>query len=314
MYVLGLMSGTSADGVDAVLADFKGNPVHPKWKLIQSVSVPYASTLRRRIVDAGQNISLSSKEWLDLVEAITEVHSDAALACDPQGQAEIVGCHGQTVFHRPPNKSTRGGSIQLLQGPLLAHMLHRPVIYDFRAKDLALGGQGAPLVPLADSALVGRTNGWQAFLNLGGIANITLIPPLKGPDSHSAVLGWDCGPANSLLDLAMQKISKGKLLFDRDGVTAAKGLANETAIKKWLKEPFFSMPPPKSTGREKFGLSDLKNRLKDLSSSSDEDLLATLPAFTASIIPVNKREVPTRVKSFCKIELKMINLGHAGKR
>ena len=102
----------------------------------------------------------------------------------------------------------------MLQGPLLAQTLQRPVVYDFRAADLALGGQGAPLVPMADAALIGRIEGWRALLNLGGIANITLIPPSCGPDRKQPVLGWDCGPANSLIDLAMTVFSDGEERFD----------------------------------------------------------------------------------------------------
>ena len=278
------MSGTSADGVDAVLAEFSGNPNNPKWRLINSFSLPYPEIVSRKIVAAGQNIAFSSHEWLDLAEAITEIHYQAALRCDPEGQSELVGCHGQTVWHRPPCGGKRGTSLQLLQAPLLAHLLQCPVVHDFRAADLVLGGHGAPLVPTLDSAIFGRVAGWRAVLNLGGIANLTLIPPKKGPDRFASVLGWDCGPANTLIDFGVQKITNGQSAFDKDGIIAARGSPDEKVIEGWLREPFFQRSPPKSTGREQFGLLDLDKRLKEMQFHCDEDLIATLTAFTASVV------------------------------
>ena len=189
MRVLGLMSGTSADGVEAVLVDFTGTPGQPRWRILNCVSAPYSLPLRKRVVSAGQNKKLSSQEWLDLTEAITEAHLQAAMECDPRGQCDLVGCHGQTVWHRPPSQKLRGASLQLLQAPLMAESLNRPVIYDFRAADLLLGGQGAPLAPMMDAAIFGRLRGWRAILNLGGIANLSLIPPSSGPDRFASVLG-----------------------------------------------------------------------------------------------------------------------------
>ncbi len=284
MYVLGLMSGTSADGVDAALVDFRGNPDQPKWRLLNYLSLPYSDDLRRLIIRVGQGLKLSSKEWLDLAEAITEFHGLIAKRCDPNRLASIVGCHGQTLWHRPPFGLNRGASLQVLQGPLLSTLLNRSVIYDFRAKDLALGGQGAPLVPLADVALIGRGTGWRGVLNLGGIANISLIPPKSGPHKICNAMGWDCGPANTLIDLAVQKITNGASLFDQDGLFASKGAPDLEVIALWLQEPFFQMNPPKSTGREQFGAMDLADRLKDLKGFSNNDLIATLTTFSALVI------------------------------
>ena len=149
MYVLGLMSGTSADGVDAALVDFQGNLDKPKWNLIHSSSIKYPSCLREKIIAIEQGLQISASEWSALAEEITEIYYLAARTCDPNGFAKIAGCHGQTVYYRPPKKQgSRGDSWQVLKGPLLAVLLEKTVIYDFRAKDLALGGQGAPLSPL----------------------------------------------------------------------------------------------------------------------------------------------------------------------
>ncbi len=284
MIILGLMSGTSADGVDAVLTKFNGHPKRPQWKLINVSRAQYPDSLRKKIIKTEQGLALNSQEWAKLSEAITYVHAKAALTCDPKGYSQLIGCHGQTVWHQPPTKDTRGQSLQIIQGPLLSELLKKPVVYDFRAADIAVGGQGAPLVPLADEALIGRGQGWSGLLNLGGISNITLIPPAQGPDRFSPVLGWDCGPGNSLIDLAVYKLTQGKLLFDRDGLLAKNGTPNEKIITQWLKEPFFQQTPPKSTGREQFGTGDLEKRLVELSGLSVQSQIATLTSFSAAVV------------------------------
>ncbi len=205
MRVLGLMSGTSVDAIDAVLVEFKGDPSKPKWKILNTSSYEYPSSIRDRIIQVGQGLKLSSKDWFELSEEITELNAFAARTCDPDSTAEVVGCHGQTLFHRSVKNSERGGSLQMLLGPLLANLLDQIVIYDFRSNDIASGGHGAPLVGLVDESLVGRIYGWRGILNLGGISNLTIIPPKTGIDKTSECLGWDCGPANSLIDLAIQE-------------------------------------------------------------------------------------------------------------
>ena len=293
MRVLGLMSGTSADGVDAVLASFSGPPQRPRWRLLESASAPYPDALRRRLIAAGQGEALTAADLLELGEALTEAQAAAARACDPTGSAQLVGCHGQTLWHRPPSSGRRGASWQLLQGPLLAQLLGAPVVFDFRSADLALGGQGAPLVPAADDALLPAIGGWRALLNLGGIANLTLLPPAAGPDRQAQVLGWDCGPANTLLDLTVQHFSQGRLNFDADGRWARRGRVHEAVVQRWLEEPYFQQAPPKSTGRELFGRLDLERRLGDLGQPLDAaDALATLTAFTAAVVANDLRRAP----------------------
>ena len=284
MLCLGLMSGTSADGVDAVLARFAGPPSRPRWRLLRHCQTPYPGELRRRLIAASQASPLPAADWLELTEAVTEQQAAAAEAVDPDREATLVGCHGQTVWHRPPNQTSRGASWQLLQAPLLAQLLQRPVVHDFRAADLALGGQGAPLVPRADAALLGGIGGWRGLLNLGGIANLTLIPPHCGPDARAPVLGWDCGPANSLIDLAVDHFSAGRQSIDLDGGMAAAGSCLETVISRWLGEPYFQHLPPKSTGRDCFGRDDLMRRLQDIPAASPDDAVATLTGFSAAVV------------------------------
>ena len=289
MRVLGLMSGTSADGVDAVLVELSGSAEHPHWTLLRSASLDYPASTRQLILAVGQGEAKTASTLLNLSETITKIQAAAALQCDPEGQAQLVGCHGQTLWHRPPENAETGAlqpgaSWQMLQAPLLAQLLKRPVIFDFRAADLALGGQGAPLVPKADAALLGQTKGWRALLNLGGIANLTLIPPDAGPDRLQPVRGWDCGPANSLIDLAMEQFSEGKESCDESGRLAETGQCDEALILRWLAEPYFQLSPPKSTGRELFGRADLKRRLQEMQGQAIADQIATLTAFSAAVI------------------------------
>ena len=299
MHVLGLMSGTSADGVDAVLVELSGSAEHPRWTMVRSASLDYPASTRQLILAVGQGEAKTASSLLNLSETITKIQAAAARQCDPEGQAQLVGCHGQTLWHRPPENLETGelqpgASWQMLQAPLLAQLLRRPVIFDFRAADLALGGQGAPLVPKADAALLGRTKGWRALLNLGGIANLTLIPPDAGPDRLQPVRGWDCGPANSLIDLAMEQFSEGKESCDVGGRLAAAGQCHEALILRWLAEPYFQLSPPKSTGRELFGRADLKRRLQEMQGQAIADQIATLTAFSAAVIAQDLQQLPNQ--------------------
>jgi anhydro-N-acetylmuramic acid kinase len=166
-------------------------------------------------------------------------------------------------------------------------MLQKPVVSNFRAGDLARGGQGAPLVPSTDQALLPAVGGWRAVLNLGGIANVTLLPPAHGPDQTKPLRGWDCGPANSLIDLAVQFFSAGARSYDQDGSWALEGKVQEELLQQWLKEPYLQKTPPKSTGRELYGRQDLEARLSSLRKAGIEaaaDAIATLTAFSAAAI------------------------------
>ncbi|NQV10138.1 MAG: anhydro-N-acetylmuramic acid kinase [Cyanobacteria bacterium] len=294
------MSGTSADGVDAVLVSFVGPKARPRWRLLKSQFLPYPEPLQQQLIAIGQGQATTAATVLNLAEAVTEVQADCARLCDPDGLASLVGCHGQTLWHRPPDGLRRGCSWQLLQAPLLAELLQRPVVFDLRSHDLALGGHGAPLMPAADAALLPPIGGWRALLNLGGIANLTLLPPATGPERFSDVRGWDCGPANTLLDLAVNRFSQGRQRFDADGRWAAQGRVHEDMIQRWLAEAYFQTSPPKSTGREMFGEDDLNQRLAALAGpcgaldnhQAQSDALATLTAFSAAVVAADLARGP----------------------
>lgn len=285
--VLGLMSGTSADGVDGVLVRFWGRFNKPQWQLLSSGHHPYPIGLQEQIIAAGQGQALSAASFLQLEQEITNAQAICARLTDPSSRAQLVGCHGQTLWHQPPQGECLGASWQCLNAPRLAEILQRPVVSNFRAADLARGGQGAPLVPTTDRALIPSIGGWRGVLNLGGIANITLLPPAQGPDKAMALQGWDCGPANSLIDLAVQFFSCGAKNYDSDGSWALAGEVCEPLVQEWLTEPYFKQPPPKSTGRELFGRQNLEQRLKQLEQvgvSAAEDVIATLTAFSAAAV------------------------------
>jgi len=169
MLVLGLMSGTSADGVDAALAQFSGTPSKPNWSLLNLVSTPYPKDLRNTVVQAGQGQRFNSRDWLELSEAITEVQAQAARACDPNAQAELVGCHGQTVWHRPPSKGHRGASWQILQAPLLAELLQCPVVHDLIHRSgswwsgCTVGAHGGCCTVRPGGWLAGGAESWRDF-------------------------------------------------------------------------------------------------------------------------------------------------------
>ena len=274
---------------------------HRVGRLLSHHHALIRSNCSAQLVSAGQGEPMPAGVLLELAEAITELQAQTAKACDPRHSAELIGCHGQTVWHRPPAREQKGCRAEGPAGrccrPLCWPMLQRPVVHDFRAADLALGGQGAPLVPMADAALMGRIEGWRALLNLGGIANITLIPPSRGPERGQPVLGWDCGPANSLIDLAISHFSGGRDQFDRGGAWAAQGCADDGMIERWLQEAYFQKSPPKSTGRELFGREDLTRRLHDLSHCSAEDQIATLTAFTAAVVAQDLHNLRTHGRS-----------------
>jgi anhydro-N-acetylmuramic acid kinase len=287
MAVLGLMSGTSADGVDGVLVKFFGKPQKPNWQLLNSAHYPYPGELQNRLIAVGQGESLPASAWLELEAEITRAQVECVRLADPEGKAQLVGCHGQTLWHQPPQADKLGTSWQSLNAAALAEILQKPVVFNFRAADLARGGQGAPLVPVTDQALLPAIGGWRAVLNLGGIANITLLPPSMGPDRAMAVLGWDCGPANSLIDLAVQRFSDGSRRYDVGGSWALQGQVKEDLLQSWLKETYFQKPPPKSTGRELFGRPYLDQKLKELQQAGVEleaDAIATLTAFSAAAV------------------------------
>lgn len=268
--VLGLMSGTSADGTDAAMirvdpAAFKGGD--PFLEYLGHHHLPYPAELREGVLAAAAD-TLKPSELCILQRRLGECHAQAGLALRRTlgVKPHFASLHGQTVQHRPDF----GATLQLADPYLLSEVLECPVVWDLRRRDMALGGQGAPLVPMTELWLHGQTQPWAA-LNLGGIANITLW-------DGSRVQAWDLGPAMSLLDLAAQRWLD--LPFDPGG-THADGEIAQGLLDRWLAHPYFRAAPPKSTGREVFGAVWLHAEAVGLESLPLKARLATLAAFTA---------------------------------
>ena len=268
--VLGLMSGTSADGADAAMVrvDPGGFAAgSPFLAFLGHHHSPYPAPLRERVLAAAAD-ELKPSQLCVLQRELGEHHArtGAHLAGTLGLRPHLASLHGQTVQHQPE----AGATLQLADPYVLAERLGCPVVWDLRRRDLALGGQGAPLVPMAELWLHGRHAPW-ATLNLGGIANATVWDGAR-------VRAWDLGPAMSLLDLAAQAWL-GRA-FDSEG-GAASGTVDRDLLATWLTHPHFRLPPPKSTGREVFGAAWLENERASLEALSLPDRLATLAAFTA---------------------------------
>ncbi|MDT8341226.1 MAG: anhydro-N-acetylmuramic acid kinase [Longimicrobiales bacterium] len=288
MKLVGLLSGTSADGVDAALLEVMGAPPRPACRLLAYRETPFPPEARARILHAASGEARTRELTLlrrDLGRWFGEAARGLLAAAGvPADEVAAVGCHGQTVWHEPPcdPASATGTSLQLVDAALVAAVAGVPVVSDFRAADLAAGGQGAPLVPFADRLLFARPGRALAILNLGGVGNVTWLPPDgDGPDP----LAFDTGPGNALLDEAAARASGGRLTRDADGALARAGAVDAGLLERLLADPFFRHPPPRSTGRERFGpaLVEALVRERGLTPGAPEgwpDLLATLAALT----------------------------------
>ncbi|MFM7426171.1 MAG: anhydro-N-acetylmuramic acid kinase, partial [Elainella sp.] len=282
--VIGLISGTSVDGIDAALVKVAGSTDDLSVELVQSETYPYPEALRTQIlrVCAGEPLTMADLAFLD--DAVALAFAEAALQVQAgHPRADLIGSHGQTVFHRPPEAAPHlelGYSLQLGRGAVIAQRTGITTVSNFRAADLAAQGQGAPLVPPVDACLLRHDSQTRCIQNIGGIGNVTYLPARTS--SASGFLAWDTGPGNALLDLAVERLSNGRLQFDQDGAWAAQGTPCEALVQQWLQQPFFQLPPPKSTGRELFSPAYLDSCLQDAAaySLSDADLLATLTELT----------------------------------
>ncbi len=285
MIGIGLMSGTSADSIDAACVRLEGAPPRLDWQLLSFITLPMEETLRQEIFAAFRPETGRVDKLCQLNFTLGEVFAKAALeAIRAAGltpdRVDFIGSHGQTVWHIPPN-SGQGvpSTLQLGNPAVIAQRTGVTVVSDFRSRDMAAGGQGAPLVPFVDDLLLRHGALSRAVQNIGGIGNVTFLPPV----GQGQAFGFDTGPGNMLLDRAAEVLTQGRLRCDLDGRLAFAGAVQEELLAKWLREePYFAMTPPKSTGRELFGVQRCDQYLKgELAGLSKEDILATLTAFTA---------------------------------
>ena len=305
MKVIGLMSGTSVDGIDAALVEITGKELDLEVDLLVGETFAYSPALQEKIlaVCSGASLSMAALASLDDQIAIEFAQAARKIQAHP-GLGELIGSHGQTVFHRPAQAidgEQMGYSLQLGRGALIANLTGIPTVSNFRAADIAAGGQGAPLVPKVDAYLLSHPHKCRAIQNLGGIGNVTYLPAHQELDWEKGICGWDTGPGNSLLDLAVTHLTNGKQTFDRDGQWASQGTPNQSLVQQWLREEFFQQPPPKSTGRELFGQTYLQKCEDDAQREnlSPEDFLASLTELTVESIVLSYRhflpKMPTEV-------------------
>jgi anhydro-N-acetylmuramic acid kinase len=277
---IGLMSGTSTDGVDGVVLAFEGG----RQRIEAFASLGFSAALREEMLALnrpGDNelhrAALAANALAGVYAAVVRQLLDQT-GLQPH-QISAIGAHGQTVRHRPGEFDGIGYTLQLNQPALLAELTGIRVIADFRSRDVAAGGQGAPLVPAYHDAVFADEVHPVVLLNLGGIGNISVLPPLQGNGTvERRIVGFDCGPGNALLD-AWCCHHTGQD-FDDNGAWGANGLANPALLAKFLEEPYFCKPAPKSTGRDLFNWSWLGNKLQGFERVQPVDVQATLVALT----------------------------------
>jgi anhydro-N-acetylmuramic acid kinase len=300
--VIGLMSGTSADGIDAAVVRLEGAPPSLAWEVLAHLHRPFISTLRDEIFTCFRPETGSVDRLCRLNFMLGRAFGAAALDVATEAglsiaAIDLIGSHGQTLWHEPPEEDGRGSTLQLGEPAIIAEVTGVPVVSNFRTRDMAVGGQGAPLVPLADWLLLSHPTKIRAAQNIGGIANVTFLPPVvvtQEPSSQIDVLSssahsvfaFDTGPGNMLIDEAARRATDGAWHYDHDGALAAQGNVDESLLLEWMTEPFFQQRPPRTTGRELFGTQRVMEYWSQASQRglSPSDIVATLTALTASSI------------------------------
>jgi anhydro-N-acetylmuramic acid kinase len=289
---IGLMSGTSHDGVSAALVELDER-ARPPARVIAFHTFPYTARLRKELLAASADKKIGAAAISTLNFALGHELARAALEIAKRARIAIsdvafIGSHGHTFFHLPPRRATRGqlaSTMQLGESAVIAATTGVPVVADFRTMDLALGGEGAPLAPLAHLWLFADPKLGRVVQNIGGIANATYIPP-RARLGDPNLIAFDTGPGVGLIDALASRISGGRLRMDRNGRIAATGHVNDALLTTMMRHPYFRLPPPKSTGREEFGPHFLDRIVADARRMKvvDYDLVATVTALTARSI------------------------------
>lgn len=290
--IIGLMSGTSADGVSAVAMKVSGSGLKTKFQILAHNTYPYSLDVQKRIfelfsVEEGRVDKICHMNFLLgelFAEATLKITEEANLS---KAEIDLVGSHGQTIYHRPElvqnGKYRVRSTLQICEPSVIAERTGSVVVADFRVRDMAAGGQGAPITAYVDFILFRDAKKGRLIQNIGGIANVTTIP--AGAEIED-VNAFDTGPGNMLIDASVRHVTRQRLKYDRDGKIAAKGKVNEELLGELMKHPFLAKPPPKTTGREEFGEQFVVNVIEKVRSLglSDEDLVATVTAFTVESI------------------------------
>ena len=305
MTVAGIMSGTSSDGVDVALVRIAPGKHRPKLTLLAHEGFPYPAALRRAVLAAMNAESTSTAELARLNWRLGLAYAEAVQATTKRHKIklDLIGCHGQTLFHqaRPATYAGRKFTCtwQAGEAAVIAGALGIPVVSDFRPADMAVGGQGAPLVPLLDYLLFADAKRSRVLQNIGGIANLTAIPAGATADK---VIAFDTGPGNMVIDaLALQLFNKP---FDRNGELAARGKVLAPVLAAELRNPYYKLKPPRTTGREQFGREFTANFLSlcNRHGGTAEDALATATALTAETIAASYKRYALPKMRGCPVD------------
>ncbi len=299
------MSGTSADAIDVALARISGAPPHPNAKLLNHTSIDFPPQLRKEILRVAEQQPISAGDFSQLNFRLGEAFAEAALAAcrrfrlSPRKIA-LIGSHGQTVFHQgrpvPYLGHPTASTLQIGEPAIIAARTGITTVADFRPADIAQGGQGAPLVPYADYLLYHHPKLGRILLNLGGIANITVIPASAKP---SQILAFDTGPANMLIDALVAHFTHGRHHYDKNAQLAQQGRSIPALVNELMRDPYLKLAPPKSTGREYYGHAYLEKllRLGRRHQAKSKDLIRAATIFTAlSIVDASNRFVLPKTK------------------
>ncbi|HEX7697099.1 MAG TPA: anhydro-N-acetylmuramic acid kinase [Candidatus Acidoferrum sp.] len=305
MLVLGMMSGTSADGIDVALARISGAPPNLNAKLLDHTSVKFPSALRKKILRVAEQHPITAGALSQLNFRLGDLLGGAALAACrkfriPPKKIALIGSHGQTIFHqgKPVNFLARptASTLQIGEPAIIAARTGITTVGDFRPADIALGGQGAPLVPYVDYLLYRHPKLGRVSLNLGGIANVTVLPRAAKPQQ---VFAFDTGPANMLIDALVSHFTRGRRRFDENARLASQGRSIPALLDELLCDPYLKLTPPKSTGREYYGNAYLKKflALGQRYRAKPNDLIRAATIFTAlSVVDALNRFVIPNTK------------------
>lgn len=291
-FVVGLMSGTSVDGIDAALCEICGEPPELKTQVVATHSVRYTASFRKCVLNAcnGGTVDEICRLNADIAEHFAQAVQHFI---DAGHRVDLIGSHGQTVWHDVNESGQVTSTLQIGSGAIIAERTGITTINDFRMRDIAAGGQGAPLTSYVDWLLLRDVDSWRAVQNIGGMGNVTLLPPLS--DTSSKMIAFDTGPGNALIDSIVSIISNGKLNYDKNGAIASGGQVDLGWLKQLLAHPYFEQAAPRTTGRELFG-TQYARQLHETGKQrqlSDADIVATLTAFTAhSIADAYRRFAP----------------------
>jgi anhydro-N-acetylmuramic acid kinase len=302
MYIVGLISGTSADGIDAALCEISGAPPALSARIIAGLTHPFPDGMQARIQDAGTAERGRTDDLAALHFELGEMFAQAALKVIEQGgmqpgEVDLIGSHGQNFWHNVTFKGDVTATLQLTEASIIAERTGITTLCNFRPRDVAAGGQGAPLTAYIDWLLLRHPEHWRAVQNIGGIANVTFLPPLS--DTESLPLAFDTGPGNALIDSAVRILSDGKRSYDRHGLLARAGKPDVQWVKIRLSHPYITRKPPKSTGREVFGADMAEKLVKSARQRgmNVQDTVASLTYFTTESIAISyKRFAPQPVQ------------------